>query len=544
MTLEDIENNLRTINEELDEIIVGTHFDEIQWKEDVSVIVDNILEDEDVKNILLEGTANERKQYLYAIKEGIQQAIEALKNQIKDLNDSGMFDKASAFEDVTLQSEKVADTVLKLEAIENDQEEFVFSDEERIEDLENKIYYLNIVAEMQNGMEQLEGEIILAADEKLEDKAIDLSSDMEINFEKYEEKINLIAELRESKEDFYNCFKEVKELCDKDLINMSNSEHVTKVYKLVEYARIIDQVDSFESRDPKKLHLGEPQYKTKDGKDIKSNKAVKNWIGNMNTNFNDDDKSKKMYLESEFLDYREKFVKDSFIEQYKNSTVHKVFTPEMYQKVLQENDFDVEELKYNILDLSERLKKYKVLSEKSPEELLEYKNQAEKLLKYYKTVSKGFNNITINGKIKQLETELTDIDKKYDVVDEILQLDDEDEFKKELESKSIILAGERPTDKWYHKFARFITFGIYKTPEQKYEIKLYGKKADIIGEIIKENKTTMDEAIKNIEYDKNTYKQIAREKIYNEKNEKPEEKKFDKKEVMEKREKSRQPLTR
>lgn len=544
MTLEDIKKDMKTLNEDLVAIGMALDFKENEWEEYTAGMINRILEDESVKAILLTGTPEERKEYLEVIKTGMQKGIEVLKERSIELHDSGKTDKEVAFNNVTIRSEQLADTIIKMEAIENDDEAFVFSDEERIEDLERKIYYIDSTLELVSKFEELEKEIPLKSVKSIQDETEKSLSKLKTEFSMVE----AVRELRQNGQRFLELYKEMNEIFCDDKLDMTNEEQKSKINEMIKLAGKIDKVD-YADKDVRKvpnrdrLKLSNPKYK--DDNDINDhNIAVGMWLGSLSVTVENEEKLKMLDMDPEFLNDREKIIKEKFLDFYKNSWIVKELTPEMHKKVLEEKDFNVEELEKSIMDLSERLNQYKnLLSKKNPEELLEYKKQAEKLLKNYKTVANGSKNVTINGKAKQLETDMTDITKKYDAVDEILKLEDDDEFKKEINSKAIALAGQRPTDKWYHKFVRFITFGRYKTPEDKYEIKLYVKKADIIGDLIKENKTNMDEAVRNVEYDKFTYKQTAREKVYKDKDKDPNKKKFDKKQVLRTRDNS-QPLTR
>ena len=545
MTLEDIKKDMKTLNEDLVAIGMALDFKENEWEEYTVGMINRILEDESVKAILLTGTPEERKEYLEVIKTGMQKGIEVLKERSIELHDSGKTDKEVAFNNVTIRSEQLADTIIKMEAIENDEEEFVISDEERIEDLERKIYYIDSTLELVSKFEELEKEIPLKSGKSIQDETKKSLSELKTEFSMVE----AVRELRQNGHRFLELLKEMNELSFENKIDMTNEEQKSKIDEMVKLAGKIDKVD-WSDKDVRKvpyrdrLNLSNPKYEDKKRNPIDRNDAVEIWLSKLNVIVENEEKLKMLNMDPEFLNDREKIIKEKFLDFYKDSWIAKELTPEMHKKVLEEKDFNVEELEKSIVDLSERLNQYKnLLSKKNPEELLEYKKQAEKLLKNYKTVANGSKNITINGKAKQLETDMTDITKKYDAVDEILKLEDDDEFKKEINSKAMVLAGDRPTDKWYHKFVRFITFGRYKTPEDKYEIKLYVKKADIIGDLIKENKTNMDEAVRNVEYDKFTYKQTAREKVYKDKDKDPNKKKFNKKQVLRTRDNS-QPLTR
>lgn len=533
MTLDQIKEKLRQLNEDV--IKVGMNSSAggyIDWENEASNRVKEILEDEDIRRIILTGTPEERNGYTEAIQEGIQLGIERLKECMIRLHEEGRTDRENSFNNIVLQSEQLADTISRVEAVDNDQEEFMFTDEERIQDLDKKIYYLDSTIEMRSKMEQLGSEITIRTDESIQDKAIELSESIEVKLEECKNKLELISELRDSKDEFMACFEEVSSLCDSGLLSVKNVEQRKKIEQLIKYTKMVDTVDGLDSNDANKLNLGEPQYIIKKGKTIITNKAVKEWVAKMKLNLSDETKAKKLHMEPEFFDSREKVVKDEFVDLYKNSIVHKTLSPEFHKMVLEDDTIELEVLEENIADLSDRLKKYKLLSNKTPEELLEYKKEAEKLLDAYKRVAEGSKKITIKGKVKQLQTDMTDVSKKYDAVKEILNLDKDDELKQEVEIKALVLAGKRPTDKWYHKFARFITLGMYKTPEQKYERKLYSKKVEVVEKLITENKESVDEANQKVEHDKNTYKEAARKKIYDDKDKKIEERKFDKKEVL------------
>ena len=543
MTLEDIKKDMNTLNGNLLEIGMALDFNENEWEEFATGMVNRILEDESVRTILLTGTPEERKEYLEVIKTGIQNGIEVLKECSKELHDLGRTDKEMAFNNVTIQSERLADTIIKMESIENDEEEFVISDEERIVDLEKKIYYIDSTIKLASEFERLEEEMTLEDGKTVYDVAVVSSKEIQKGFSEFEKELKMINELRNSENKFMELLAEMNEHSFNSTIDMNDEEQKEKVAQMVKLAGIIDTVDYLDKRDPNKLRLSNPKYVDKNGEAIEANEAVEFWLGTLNAKLDIVAKNKKMNLDPDFLNQREKIIKEKFLEKYKNSWAAKELSSDMYKKVLEENDFNVEDLKNSIVDLSERLKKYKFLSKKKPEELVDYKKEAEKLLGHYKTLANGSKNVTLNGKVKQLQTDMTDISRKYDAVEEILKLNDDDEFKKEIESKAMVLAGDRPTDRWYHKFARFITFGRYKTPEQKYEIKLYGKRADVVGEIMKENKKKVDEATQNVEYDKDAYRMAARKKIYDDRNIEPEKKKFNKKQVLRTRDNS-QPLTR
>lgn len=545
MTLEEIKSNMRTLNEDLDAIIVSKNFDETKWEECASKIVNGILEDKSVKKVLLQGTPEARKEYLEAIKIGIQRALEKLQEHSVQLHNSGLVDKEMAFNNVAQQGEQLEDTVLTLEAIENDDRIFVYTDSERITDLEKKIYYIDSTIGLKTGVEELEKVIPLKNGENIENKLIKISENMQKEFAEFEKDLKKINELRTSQNLFMQYLSEMNELSFNSEIDMTNEEQKRKIKEMVRLAGLLDQVDFLDSKEPKadKLKLSKPKYEDKDGKEIDPNEAVETWISTINAKLESETKANKMNLEPEFLDSRERIIRDRFIEKYIKSDVHKILTPEMYKKVLEEKDFEIEELKSNIIDLKEKLKKYRILSKKKPEELLEYKKEAEKLLGYYKTVADGPQKIRINGTVKELQTDMTDISRKFDAVDEILELDNDDELKKQVESKAMVLAGERPTDRWYHKLAKFITLGIYKTPEQKYEVKLYKKRVDIVSDLITENKNNLEEAKINVEYDKNAYKEAARKKVYGDKDTQMDKRKFDKKNVLKARDNS-QPLTR
>lgn len=548
MTLEEIKMSMKTLNEDLDAIIIAPNFDETKWEDYTSKLIKKVMEDDSVKKILLEGIPEVRKEYLEAIRIGVERGLQILREQAKILHDSGMVDKENSFNNVAFQTELVADTIEKFEAVENNNKEFVYTDKERIADLEEKIYYIDSTIKLRSEFERLEKEIPIEEGKTIYDESVKSSQDIQKEFSNFEKKLKMINELRNSENKFMELLAEMSEISfnstpSNPMLDMTNEEQKAKVEQMVKLAGLIDQVDFLDNREPNKLRLSNPKYVDKNGNIINPNEAVEAWIGSLNTKLEDEAKNKKINLDPDFLNQREKIIKEEFLEKYKNSLVSKELTPEMHKKVLEEKDFDLETLKNSIVDLSERLKKYKFLSKKNPEELLNYKKEAEKLLGYYKTVANGSKNVTINGKLKQLEIDMTDVDKRYDAVDEILKLDNDDEFKQEIENKALILAGDRPIDRWYHKFARFITFGRYKTPEQKYEIKLYRKRADVVGEIMKENKKKMDEATQNVEYDKNAYKAAARKKIYGDRNIEPEKKKFNKKQVLKARENS-QPLTR
>lgn len=548
MTLEEIKMSMKTLNEDLDAIIIAPNFDETKWEDYTSKLIKKVMEDDSVKKILLEGIPEVRKEYLEAIRIGVERGLQILREQAKILHDSGMVDKENSFNNVAFQTELVADTIEKFEAVENDKKEFVYTDKERIEDLEEKIYYIDSTIEMKSKFEELEKEIPVANGENIQDKSIQEAIAIQKEFTKFEKDLKMINQLRKSQNAFMELLEEMNELSSNStpsnpLLDMTNNEQKTKIEEMVRLAGLIDRVDYLDPRDPNKVKLSKPQYQDKNGKDIDPEIEIVSWLGTINAKLGVDAKAKKINMDPDFLDSRERIIRERFMDSYKSSTVHKILTPQMHQKVLEDKDFDLETLKNSIVDLSERLKKYKFLSKKNPEELLNYKKEAEKLLGYYKTVANGSKNVTINGKLKQLEIDMTDVDKRYDAVDEILKLDNDDEFKQEIENKALVLAGDRPIDRWYHKFARFITFGRYKTPEQKYEIKLYRKRADVVGEIMKENKKKMDEATQNVEYDKNAYKAAARKKIYGDRNIEPEKKKFNKKQVLKTRENS-QPLTR
>ena len=543
MTLEEIKMKMNTLNEDLDAVIIAPHFDETKWEEYTSELIKKVMEDESVKKILLEGIPEVRKEYLEVIRAGIEKGLQKLREKSKELHDSGMIDKENSFNNVALQAEKLEDTVLTIEAIDDNASEFVYTNKERIEDLEKKIYYIDSTIEMKSKFEQLEKEIPVEKDENIEEKSIKLAKEIQKEFTDFERDLKMINQLRTSQNAFMKLLQEMRELSLESKIDMTNEEQKAKVKEMVRLAGLIDKVDYLDPRDPNKVKLSKPQYEDKNGKAIDPNIAVDTWLGTINAKLDVDAKAKKLNMDPDFLDSRERIIRERFIDSYRDSTVHKILTPQMHQKVLEDKDFEIQTLKNSITDLTERLKKYKFLSKKNPDELLEYKKEAEKLLSSYKIIADGAQTITINGKVKQLQTDLTDISNKYDAVDEILELDNDDEFKKEIESKAIVLAGEKPTDRWYHKLARFVTFGMYKTPEQKYGIKLYGKKAEIVEDLIKENKQKIKKATQDVEYDKNAYKYTARKKAYEERDKKPEEKKFDKKQVMKKREKS-QPLTR
>ncbi|MGN1298813.1 MAG: hypothetical protein ACI4UE_02375 [Candidatus Scatovivens sp.] len=543
MTLEEIKSNMRTLNEDLDAIIIAQNFDETQWEQCASGIVNGILEDKAVKKILLDGTTEVRRDYLEAIKKGVIQGLEKMQEHSEELHDLGMTDKENAFNNVTIQSAQLADTIEKLEAVENDERDFVYSDKERIVDLENKIYYIDSTIAMKSDFEQLEKELTLGNGENAQNKSILLSQQMQKEFEKFEKDLKMINQLRKSENFFMKLLNEMNELAFNSAIDMTNEEQKNKIEEMIRLARLIDKVDYLDKGDQNKLKLSKPQYKDKNGNDVEPDEAVESWIGTINAKLAVEAKSKKLNLDCDFLDSREKIIRETFIESYKDSVVHKILTPEMHKKVLEEKDFEIEELKTSLTDLTERLKKYKFLSKKKPDELIKYKKEAEKLLGSYKTLMNGPKKISINGKVKQLQTDMTDVSNKFDAVDEIFKLDNTDEFKKEIESKAMILAGERPTDKWYHKFARFITFGIYKTPEQKYEIKLYGKRVEIVEGLISQNKQKIEEATMDVNYDKEAYKKTARKKVFDERTKKIEERKFDKKDVIKTRDNTK-PLIR
>lgn len=554
MTLEDIKKDMKTLNEDLDAIVMAKNFDEIQWKQEASSIVDSILEDEDVKKILLEGTPEERKQYLDAIKNGISSSVVKLKEHSKKMAEDGLVDKARAFKEITKKTEKVEDTVKHLKAIEENNDNYVFSDAERINDLQYKIYQIDLALEMEESFAKLQEELGITDKPKAIKKSIEISKEVFEKFEEYEKNSLIIARLANSGDRFMQLLEEMGKLSDEDKIDMTEENQKNNIKEMIELANLIDTVDYMDSEVPKneRVKLSKPYWEKdgkitdKEGNEMDPDDAVDAWIYTIKKTLEKSPiKAKKIKLEPEFLDSREKLIKNRFFKEFEKSAVHRILSQDGYKEALKGKNKEIN----NIVDLkkylefvNEELEYYEKLAGKEAEQLIQYREEAEQLLKYYEA-KRTLPNVSLNGKEKQLTTDVTDINKKAETVEEICKLDKEDEFRKEFETKALALAGTKPTDRWFHKLARIFTFGIYKTPEQKYAINLQVKRLEIAENLINEAKAKKDEANIKVQEDKEAYKQKAREKIYNDRKQKIDKKKFDKKEVMEKREKS-QPLTR
>lgn len=534
MTLEEVNSKINGFNRRLDDFITDLQstntFDESKLRTMSGAIERVILNDPIVRKILLDENAANRQEYINAIKSGIEETNRLLKSY-KQVETGTKKDKISDISDKANKGFK--QTIEGIEKVDNDDVGYVYTDSERVRDLNEKIAKINSSLVIADKFDEIKNALSTAGRPDTTDEAIKVCKELENDFKNYEDKKDNIENLETM--NFSKMFEKYKDMRGNVTYDLNDEETQRLLIEMRKSAKLLDYVDSLDLRD----HANFVRTVENMPSDLKNQSQVDAWMSTLQTKFDDPNMSKKLDTTAteykEFIKARKDFVKSQFITKLENSPVHTNLDKDNIENIKVLSD---SLLKKYVQETTKNLISYKAIEGKSKSDLLRYKNEAEKLLESYDLAVSSTGTATVNGKTKVFTTDMTDESKSQDALEEIRALASDDEFKTEFENKALALAGTRPQNRWYHKVLKFITFNRYMTPEDKYEINLESKRREVVTDIMKENKEKRESAQNDIKHDKNAYKSVAREEIVKSKG-----KKIDKKKIVAKRE-SKETLTR
>lgn len=533
MTLEEIINKIDGLNAKLDDYILGiqfmpSKFDSKDLEEGAKSIERIILDDPSVKAVLADRNNEQRQQYLDAIKQGVEKAkdtLEKFRQAERDVNIK------KAVVDIKKNAYKGVENVVSgIEELEKPDSKVALTDDFRKKDLLEKIEKAEKAMDTAERFDKIRPELKAAGKKGYVTEAIEEVEEVKEFIEQCEANINKINNMCKTPEgnkkpNFIDKVEEYKKLRN-DGKTIDSPEVQKMLNEMKEMAEFIDTIDGEDANDKKILNL--TGLMPTSAEDFKDETRVNEWIKDIEENkYKDTDLIEKMKLDDRFVKSRIDIINKQAEDKMKKSIVLKHMGYNDRNNIIT----DVKKFLDNVLY---SLNAYNDVRGKDSADLKRMIADAKKLYESYEISTSNHNEVTINGKTKELTGEgvdMTDKDKADKALSVIKSLDAEDEFKKEFEAKvdeeveRAMLAHPQPQ---YGRFKGFlyglrkiVTFGLVKTPKEKYEQLYFStkneKEVKVTEDIIEKNANKISQAKEQVQYDKDLYYKAATQQIISKK---------------------------
>lgn len=527
MTVSEINDKIQSLNARLDSYITDLQFtggriEESELQKRVDSIQRVILNDPGVQTVLAGADERERTQYIIAIRNGIEETNKLLE-QFKNT------ETVAVKKDIISKVQKNANKDLKgvtdgILDVTNNASDMALKDDERINDLDRKIKTVENGLKYSERVQEIKDQLFIAGRAPTIAETVKEVDDIKKEMEKVGKQIGDINTVKNG-----NLIEKLEEY--EDLISkgyLIEDDDVQNILKDIRKLAIdIDRIDSLDPTDTNMVNASENIPKTE--KECKDAMLVTVWITSLQAKATDDSLAKKLRLDEEFVEARKQTIKSDFSKVLKASMVLSKFDPDKFESI---KDFDCgyDDVKNYIEEALEGIKSCRAVEGKNPGDVKRYIADAKKLYDSYILAKTNPNQVTFNGKTKVLSgtgVDMTDETKAEAALTAIKGLGDDDEFKKEFNDKvkeeveKALLAHPKPQ---YGRFKTFlyglrkvVTFGLVKTPKEKYDM-LYAetknnKEVEITQNIIGENKEKRDNAKAEVKNDKDLFHKAAIQKV-------------------------------
>ena len=312
MTLEEVNSKIKYFNEGLERFISESQlydtFDSAKLTTMSTAIDRIILQDPVVRNILENGTVQDRIQYTDAIKMGIQRARELIKDYGKTEKDDT---RKSAIDGISNDSNmKTTKTIEGIERIDNDDKTVVYSDIERRNNLTEKITKAEAAINIAGKFEKIKESLKSEGKTGTVEEAIENSEKVLEAYEKFVENDKFIADAsRDIK--LPVLLKKYNTMTKNPLFDITDGNAQDMLKEIKKAAKLLTHIDNLDSHNAS-LDL----IRSMPG-DLTDEVKVATWISELTSKASDPNMSKKLNPSNPeykvFFESRKEFIRKEMV---------------------------------------------------------------------------------------------------------------------------------------------------------------------------------------------------------------------------------------